>query len=587
MFIGVGEIVWGINWGCCIMLLKAVFVLAVGVGLAIIWESPTARLQLKEEVNCLLNYINEQCRGYESWQIISLTMGVTILLYQMIQTVFYGREPFYKRCKLWVFKQFRNFPLVKSQINKEMAKTRKEIEKELLKTPGCVVRQHLPETGFTRDELIKEMDDADALGKYDWRGGKVSGCAYNCSDEITKIANEVYARYCWTNPLHPSVFPEIRKMESEVVSWCVNLFNGGPDACGTMTSGGTESILMAMRAYRQLAYSRGIEYPEIIGSTATHAAFIKAADYFCMKFVPVPCDHLTRQVNLKKMKAAINSNTIVLVGNAPQYPYGIIDPIQDIAKMALRYNLGVHVDCCLGGFILPFMDKAGYPIEPFDFRVKGVTSISADTHKYGYTPKGSSVIMYSNAELRKRQFFVATDSEIGLYPSGTMAGSRAGGIVAATWATMMFMGLDGYVESTRKVVETTRWLAKEIDQIPGLYVVGTPLCCAVGFASKELNMYLVNNAMSKRGWELNALQFPTGLHISVTMIHTREGVARAIIAAIREAVDEVRAAGAKGDKLSGAAAFYGTSQMIPDRSIVADATSVFLEVCYMTKPSED
>ena len=566
------------------VLLKVVFVLFLGVGLAIIWESPTARSQFIEEIVCLKNYVNTFCIDYEPWQIMAATVGVTIFVYQIVQNVFYGRMSFTKRIKLWVFRQVRKFPLVKSRIESELKTAKKNLEKEMLDSPGVVTRQKLPQKGLKHEEILQELDTFDTLSKYDWRKGKVSGCAYNCSEEITKIANEVYSRYCWTNPLHSAVFPEIRKMEAEVVSWCVNIFNGGPDACGTMTSGGTESILMAMRAYRQLAYSRGIEYPEIICSTATHAAFMKAADYFCMKFVPVPCDPLTRKVNLKKMKQAITSNTIVLVGNAPQYPYGVIDPIEEIGKIALKYNLGLHVDSCLGGFILPFMEKAGFPIEPFDFRVKGVTSISADTHKYGYSPKGSSVVLYSNSELRRRQFFVATDSQIGLYPSPTMAGSRSGGIIAATWATMMLMGVDGYVEKTKKIVQTTRWLAKEINQIPGLHVVGTPLSCGLGFASKELNVYSITTAMSKRGWEINALQFPPGLHISVTVIHTKEGVAETLLSALKECVEEVRQyKGAPG----GTAAFYGTSQSVPDRSIIADATSVFIEVCYMTKPSED
>ena len=570
------------------MLLKIIFAALLVIGLAIIIESPTARKQLVEELDHIRNYVNDQCHKYEPWQVLAASVGTTLILYRLIQVVFYGRESFFKRSKLWIFRAFKNFPLVKAKIAKKMKETRKDMEKEILKVEGTVVRKELPEKGFKHGDIIKELDTIDTLGKFDWRNGKVSGCAYNCSDEITKIANEAYCRYCWTNPLHTAVFPEIRKMESEVVSWCVRLFNGGPEACGTMTSGGTESILVSMRAYRQLAYSRGIDYPEIIGSTATHAAFVKAADYFCMKFVPIPCDTLTRRVNLKKMKQAINRSTIVLIGNAPQYPYGVVDPIQDIGKIALKYNLGLHVDSCLGGFILPFMERAGYPIEPFDFRVKGVTSISADTHKYGYSPKGSSVIMYSNPELRRRQFFVATDSEIGLYPSPTLAGSRAGGIVAATWATMMFMGIDGYVENTKRVVETTRWLAKEIDQIPGLRIVGTPLACALGFCwtDKDPNIiYAICSAMSKRGWELNGLQFPPGLHVSVTVKHTKDGVAQNLLSDLKKCIEEVRAN--KDAKLVGAAAFYGTSQAIPDRSIVADATALFMEVCYMTTPTED
>ena len=549
--------------------------------IAVLIESPTARYYLLQRMDSIRKLLNNELSVFEPWQIMALSVGTSILAYQVFLFLFCGKDSLKKRIKLSTLRLIRRIPVISTKIKKELEKAKRGLRKEFLKSnqtvkPVCV----LPSKGLSRGEVISYLEEINkALPGLDWRGGKVSGCAYNCSKEITDLTSEVYAKYSWTNPMHASVFPEIRKMEAEVVSFCVNLFNGGPEACGTVTSGGTESILLAMRAYRGLAYSRGIEYPEIIGSTATHAAFMKAADYFCMKFVAVSCDPLTRKVNLNKMKKAITSRTIVLIGNAPQYPYGVIDPIQDIAKIALKYKLGVHVDSCLGGFILPFMDKAGFPIEPFDFRVKGVTSISADTHKYGYSPKGSSVIMYSNNELRRHQFFVATDPEMGIYPSPTIAGSRPGGIVAATWATMMFMGMDGYVESTRKVVETTRWLAKEIHQIPGLYIVGEPLSCALGFNSKQFDIYRLNSAMSKKGWELNPLQFPPGLHISVTLLHTGE-MATVLVSDIKSCVDEILRN--PDDKLSSSAAFYGTSQTVSDRSIVSEVASFFMEVYYTT-----
>ena len=573
------------SWCIGAMLFRVLALFLLTVLFAILWESPTARQQLINELNRIRLRINENGSMLETWQIISLSAGGTIIVYQIIQYFFCARDSLWKTTKRSFFRCVRRMPFIGSRIKRELDAAKAHFEKELLKSsPQSVSRSTLPEEGLGYEAIQKELEGMETLENFEWKKGKVSGCAYNCSEEITKLANAVYSRYCWSNPMHVGVFPEIRKMEAEVVSWCVKLFNGGPEACGTMTSGGTESILMAMRAYRELAYARGIEYPEIVGSTATHVAFVKAANYFCMKFVPVACDPLSRKVNLKKMRNAITSNTIVLVGNAPQYPYGVIDPIEDIGKIALKYKLCCHVDCCLGGFILPFMEKAGFPIEPFDFRVKGVTSISADTHKYGYSPKGSSVIMYANAELRNYQFFVATDAEMGLYASPTIAGSRPGGIIAATWATMMFMGVKGYVENTRKIVETTRWLAKEINQIPGLHVVGTPLACGLGFTSNNFNIYRLNSAMTKKGWELNPLQFPPGLHISVTVLHTKDGVAQAFVTDIRKCVEEIMAN--PDEKISASVAFYGTSQAVPDRSIITDSALLFLKVYYMTHPSK-
>ena len=567
------------------MLVKAAFFFLLLVFLGIIWESPTARRQFLEEVYVVRSYINKSCKQYEPWQVIAVSVGITLILFQIYQFLFCADESLWNRTKFGVFRLVRRLPFVGSKITKELRETRKMIKKELFESSSSqTYHLSLPDKGLSHEEVLQELEKMDDLPKLDWRKGRVSGCAYNCGDDITKLAIEVYGRYCWTNPLHIGVFPEIRKMEAEVVRWCAQLFNGGPRACGTMTTGGTESILMAMRAYRQLGYSRGIRRPEIICSRATHAAFIKAADYFCMKIVIVPVDPLTRKVNLKKMKQAITSSTVVLIGNAPQYPYGIIDPIEEIAKLGRKYNIGVHVDCCLGGFILPFMDKAGFPIEPFDFRVEGVTSISADTHKYGFAPKGSSVILYANENLRRRQFFVATDSEIGIYPSPSMTGSRAGGIIAATWATLMYMGVDGYVKTTRSIVQTARWIASEIEKIPGLYVVGNPQACAVGFASKELDIYRLSSLMSKKGWELSPLQFPPGLHISITILHTKDGVSELLIEGIKSCAAEIIKT--PTEKFTGPAAFYGTSQTIPDRSIITDVASTYLEVSLMASPSD-
>ena len=373
----------------------------------------------------------------------------------------------------------------------------------------------------------------------DWSKGWVSGAVYSGDPELTNLNTEVYRRFAWSNPLHTEVFPNVRKMEAEIIRWCVGLFNGGPDACGAVTSGGTESILMAMRSYRQLGYERGIKHPEIVCPVSTHAAFDKAADYFCMKLTHVPVDHLTRKVDLRAMARAISSNTVVLVGSTPQFPHGIIDPIEDIAKLAVKHGVGMHVDACLGGFILPFMARAGYPIEPFDFRVKGVTSISADTHKYGYCPKGTSVLMYSSKELRRRQYFMAPDWQGGMYGSPTMAGSRAGALVAATWATLIHMGLEGYVEATRKIVATTLELKAGINNIPGVYVLGDPKACVVSVGSKDFDIHLLSGAMTAKRWNLSVLQFPSSIHLSVTLLHTKEGVAKRLLSDMRECVGKI------------------------------------------------
>ena len=568
-------------------MLKWILVLLLGVLVGIVWESPTAQYQLMKELSKVRLLVNTKASQYEPWQIMALSVGATILIYKMYLFLFReARLTLRERVKAAIFSFIRQLPVIKTKIDQELKSVSTLLRKDILSPKqGEIYHLSLPNKGLTQEEVMQELSQLDKLATADWKNGKVSGCAYNCNEELTKLCTEVFSRYSWSNPLHPDVFPEVRKMEAELIIWCVKIFNGGADACGCTTSGGTESILMAMKAYRELGYSKGIQYPEIICCTSTHSAFDKAAKYFQMKIVHVKSDPLTHKVNIKAMKRAISRNTVVLVGSAPQFPHGTIDPIGEIAKLARKYKVGLHVDCCLGGFILPFMDKAGFPIEPFDFRLPEVTSISADLHKYGYTPKGISVLLYSRRELRRFQFFVTTEWQGGIYASPTQAGSRPGSIIAASWACMMYMGIDGYVESTRKVVSTTRWIAAELEKIPNIHIVGIPTSCIVAFGSKDFDIYRLNSLLSKRGWRLNSLQFPPAVHLCVTVLHTHDGVAAKLISDVKEVVAEVMKNPSK--KAEGAAAFYGTSQSVSDRSIIADVGTLFIETQLTAEPYQD
>ena len=560
----------------------AVVAMALG-GLYSAWQHPSSRGKLTEGLNASRNYLNSLAAPYEPWQIIFVCVGLTLLLTRLYRFLCHDEKTLWQRAKLTVFRTLRKMPIISGKIKSELDKTLRQMQKDIL-TPkeGERYLLQLPEKGMSRYQLRKEMDNFDRMHSVDWKGGKVSGCAYNCNPQLTDITTEVYGRYSWTNPLHCDVYPQVRKMEAEVVQWCVKLFHGGSDAGGVMTSGGTESILMAMKAYRELAYERGISYPEIVCPKTAHCAFDKAADYFKMKLVHVPIDPTTCMVNLSAMARAINSNTIVLVGSAPQYPHGIIDPIEDIAKLAVKNNVGVHVDCCLGGFLLPFMDRAGFKLRPFDFRVKGVTSISADTHKFGYAPKGSSVILYSSKQIRKKQFFVSTDWPGGIYASPSIAGSRPGGIIAATWATMLTFGVEGYVDSTRKIISTARYIIQEINKMHAVHVMGNPKVSVIAIGSKEFDIYRLFAYMKEKGYSLNALQFPPCFHICLTLLHTQDGVAEQFVHDLKTGVTEIM----RQPKLkaAGVAAMYGTSQSIPDRSIIGDIASGFIETLYQATP---
>ncbi|XP_044879907.1 sphingosine-1-phosphate lyase 1 isoform X2 [Mauremys mutica] len=434
--------------------------------------------------------------------------------------------------------------------------------------------------------LLEKMKEYSSMGKVHWEDGKVSGTVYSGEEKLTHLLVKVYEEFAWSNPLHPDVFPGLRKMEAEVVRMACTLFNGGPNSCGVMTSGGTESILMACKAYRDLAYERGIKHPEILVPLSVHAAFDKAAHYFGLKIVHIPLTK-TMQVDVQAMRRAISKNTAMLACSAPQFPHGVMDPIEEVAKLALKYRIPFHVDACLGGFLIAFMEKAGFPLQrPFDFRVEGVTSISADTHKYGYAPKGSSVILYSDKKYRHYQFFVAPDWQGGIYASPTIAGSRPGGIIAACWATMMYMGEDGYVEATKKIISTARFIESGLRKIDNIQIFGKPEVSVISIGSDVFDIYRLSNLLSTRGWNLNVLQFPSSIHLCITQLHTKPGIAEQFLEDVRDCVLEIMKD--PKAKTTGMGAIYGMAQSIPDRNMVSEISHAYLDCLYSTDvPSSD
>ena len=295
-----------------------------------------------------------------------------------------------------------------------------------------------------------------------------------------------------------------------------------------------------MKTYRDWARDqKGITAPEMVAPTTAHAAFDKACQYFGIKMnrIPVGADF---RADLHATQAAINPNTIVLIGSAPPFPHGLVDPIEELSELARQHDIGFHTDACLGGFLLPWAEKLGYPVPPFDFRLPGVTSISADTHKYGYAAKGTSVVLYRGRELRRYQYYVTTDWPGGLYFSPTLAGSRPGGLIAACWAAMVSMGEQGYLEAARGILAAADLIKQGIRSIPELRLLGDPLF-TLAFTSDVLDIYAVADVMEKKGWSLNGLQMPPALHIAVTRRHAQPGTAERFVEDLREAVGTVKA----------------------------------------------
>ncbi|XP_043111563.1 sphingosine-1-phosphate lyase 1 [Puntigrus tetrazona] len=526
-------------------------------------------------------FVNSQCAGLEPWQIIATTL-LSTLVAVWLKGFLFQPESLTSRTKKQFFKIIRKIPFIGATIQNQLNKALDDMSMSLCTLKeGMSYTKLLPAQGLTHKQLLDKIREYETLSEVDWGKGKVSGAVYWGDEKLTDLLVKVYGEFAWTNPLHPDLFPGVRKMEAEVVRMTCALFNGGPESCGTVTSGGTESILMACKAYRDMARERGIKHPEIIAPVSVHAAFDKAAHYFGMKLIHIPLDKKTMKVDVKAMRRAITRNTAMLVCSAPHFPHGIMDPVVEVAKLAVKYNIPFHVDACLGGFLIVFMEKAGFKLDPFDFRVKGVTSISADTHKYGYAPKGSSVVLYSDKKFRHYQYFVAPDWQGGIYASPSMAGSRPGGIIAACWATMMHMGEKGYVDATKKVIGTARKIKAGIRQIDGVFVFGDPEVSVVALGSDVFDIFRLSNALTSKGWNLNTLQFPSSIHICVTMLHTQPGVAEQFISDVKREVAIIMKN--PKEKTTGMGAIYGMAQSIPDRSMVTEVSQGFLDCLYSTE----
>lgn len=480
--------------------------------------------------------------------------------------------------------------LLRSSVELEVKKATRSIEKELIKNDASLEDfETLPLHGLSEQRVLEELDKLeDVIEHTEWKDGRVSGAVYHGGKELIHLQSEAFEKYCVANQLHPDVFPAVRKMEAEVVSMVLNMFHAPAEtACGTTSSGGTESLLLACLSAKMYAYHhRGITKPEMIVPTTAHAGFDKASFYFGIKIHHVELDPITYQVNLKKVRNFINKNTVLLVGSAPNFPHGIVDDIEGLGKLAVCYNIPLHVDCCLGSFIVAFMDKAGlHDLPPFDFRVPGVTSISCDTHKYGFAPKGSSVIMYRNTELRKYQYYVTTNWTGGLYGSPTLAGSRPGALVVGCWATMINIGEIGYIESCRSITKAAAKLKTTIRQeIPDLRILGDPKCSVVSFTSDTINVYELSDKLAKRGWHLSALQHPPALHLAVTKLSV--DTIDDLIVMLKEITKELRDDPDAKASSDGTSALYGVAGSVKTTGVADKLIVGFLDTLYKLKPAE-
>ncbi len=440
-------------------------------------------------------------------------------------------------------------------------------------------KMNIPEKGLPQGEVL-EMLRRFKEGDANYKDSKIWSLVYYLGEEHTRFLNDAYGTFFSENALNPMAFKSLKRFEHEVVRMTAGLLNGDGNVVGTMTSGGTESCLLPVMAYRDRAAARRSfrsGMPEMIAPESIHVAWEKAARYFGVKMIHAPLRDDLR-VDVGAVKRRINKRTILIVGSAPSYPHGVIDPISELGAVAQEREIPFHVDSCLGGFLLPFAERLGYKIPPFDFRIPGVTSISADIHKYGYSAKGASVLLYRNMDYLKHQFFVYENWPGGVFISPALLGTRPGGAIAAAWATLKSLGLEGYLELTESVMKTAAALQKGISSIPELKVLSNPESSVFAYhsTSHKVNIFAVGDQMEERGWLVDRLQRPAALHAMVTPLHER--IIDEFIADLKQSVERALADPALAKK--GNAALYGMIAKVPLRGLVKKEILKMMEQIY-------
>ena len=499
-----------------------------------------------------------------------------ILYTLLISYVTYNAPKIIKQLKYFYKIHINKIDIVKREKNKAI----ESIKSQFFHNQDLIIRK-LDNNSYSYDDILSSLNDYKNLTKKKWTDHKISGTVYTPgNEELNNLMIESYKHFQYSNPLHIDIFPGLQIMESSIVNMCLDLYKAPPDAIGNITSGGTESIFMACKAYRDFRKeTRFIENPEMIISKSAHVAFKKSAHYLNIKVIELEDHSITKKFNVDKLKSVLSKNTIMVVSSAPSFPNGVIDPLDKITNIVSNYNkeIGVHLDACLGGFLLPFMDIIFNTNSYLNFTNLGLTSISLDTHKYGCSPKGTSIILYRTKNLAHYQYFVDPDWTGGIYISPTLAGSRSGELIAGTWATMMYFGKSGYIKNTNKVLEIVDYVYKKLKTIDEIKVIVKPEVSIISFTTKTINIYLLCQEMDKKGWSLNTLQFPSSVHLCITPTHNIDS-GKQFILDIENSISFIKENKLK--KPEGVFGIYGSSQAIPDRSLIKEIGYSYLDAYY-------
>ena len=402
----------------------------------------------------------------------------------------------------------------------------------------------LPPTGLSR-EAVRAALAAYRQRDVPWREGRIYAGVYDPGPDVAAVVTEAYTGYLSENALYPNYFPSLLQLENDVVRTVADLLQGDEHVAGNCTSGGTESILLAVKTARDAARARHPEItaPEMIVAQTAHPAFHKAGHYLGVKVIVTPFDTATLRADPAAMRAAITPNTILLVASAPCYSYGVIDPVEEIAALAAEHRLLCHVDACVGGIQLSIMRRSGATLAPFDFSVPGVSTISVDMHKYGYAAKNVSTLLYRSRDLRRFALYANAQTTGYVVLNPTVLSSKSGGPIAGAWAALNYLGEEGYRKIVGEVMATTRRMMAGIQALPDLRILGQPDMSMFAVASDTLNVFALDDAIARRGWSLqpqfSAGGVPATLHIAVN--RSNVGHEDAFLAALADACAEVKA----------------------------------------------
>jgi sphinganine-1-phosphate aldolase len=404
----------------------------------------------------------------------------------------------------------------------------------------------LPASGLSREDVLTCLDEYRA-GDLAARGGRTFAYVYDAGrPDVDALAHEVYSSFLDVNGLDPTVFPSLLRMENEVVAIVAEHLGGDPDTVGSFTSGGTESILLAVKAARDRARAHRPEVttPEVVLPVTAHAAFQKACHYLGLTPVLVDVDPQTFRADVAATREAITDSTILVVASAASYAHGVVDPVEELGRLALERGIPLHVDACIGGWLLPWFRELGVDVPAFDLSVPGVTSLSVDLHKYAYAPKGASVVLYADPAMRLKQFYACADWTGYTMVNATVQSTKSGGPLAAAWATLHAVGADGYRDLAAQTLRATRRLIAGVADVPGLHLLGEPEMALVAMAATDgVDVFEVCDEMASRGWyvqaQLGYRGLPASIHLTLTASSDQH--VDALLRDLTECVDKARA----------------------------------------------